>query len=135
MLLLTATGNGVVALLQAGSGASTSLIAAWADAGGWALSAPLPIGASVIGSMSSGPGQAVAVSLAGGRGETLSGPGSSGARCPGCPLRRPRWLSGRWPGGRADGARRHVHRLAARGCARWRLTQTIQVTIPYGSSS
>lgn len=136
VLRLTATGNGVVALLQAGSGASASLIAAWADAGGWALSAPLPIGARAIRSMASGPGQAVAVLLAGGEGETLSGPGSSWRALPRLPASAASAGSrARRPGGRARGARRHVHGLAARGRAGWRLTQTIQVTIPYGSSS
>jgi hypothetical protein len=136
VLRLTATGNGVVALLQAGSGASASLIAAWPDAGGWALSAPLRIGASAIRSTSSGPGQAVSVLLAGGQGETLSGPGSSWRALPRLPASTAALALGL--GGRVDA-------LTARGGtftdwrlgagASWRLTQTIQVTIPYGSSS
>jgi hypothetical protein len=136
VLRLTATGNGVVALLQAGSGASASLIAAWPDAGGWALSAPLRIGASAIRSTSSGPGQAVAVLLAGGQGETLSGPGSAWRALPRLPASAAALALGL--GGRVDA-------LTARGGtftdwrlgagASWRLTQTIQVTIPYGSSS
>ena len=136
VLQLTATGNGVAALLQAGSGPAASLIAAWADAGGWALSAPLPIGASVIRSLSSGPGQAVAVLLAGGRGDTLSGPGSSWRALPRLPAAAAALALG--PGGRVDALTAHAGtftdwRLEAG--ARWRLTQTIQVTIPYGSSS
>jgi hypothetical protein len=136
VLRLTATGNGVVALLQAGSGASASLIAAWPDAGGWALSAPLRIGASVIRSTSSGPGQAVAVLLAGGHGETLAGPGSSWRALPRLPASAAALALG--PGGRVDALTAHAGtftdwRLGAG--ASWRLTQTIQVTIPYGSSS
>jgi hypothetical protein len=136
VLRLTATGNGVVALLQAGSGASASLIAAWSDASGWALSAPLRIGASAIRSTSSGPGQAVAVLLAGGHGETLSGPGSSWRALP--PLPASAAVLALGPGGRVDALTAHAGtftdwRLEAG--ASWRLAQTIQVTIPYGSSS
>jgi hypothetical protein len=136
VLRLTATGNGVVALLQAGSGSSASLIAAWADAGGWTLSAPLRIGARAIRSMSSGPGQAVAVLLAGGQGETLSGPGSSWRALLRLPASAAALALG--PGGRVDALTAHAGtftdwRLEAG--ASWRLTQTIQVTIPYGSSS
>jgi len=136
VLRLTATGNGVVALLQAGSGASASLIAAWSDASGWALSAPLRIGASAIRSTSSGPGQAVAVLLAGGHGETLSGPGSSWRALPPLPASAAALALGL--GGRVDaltaaGGTFTDWRLEAD--SGWRLTQTIQVTIPYGSSS
>jgi len=125
-----------VALLQAGSGASASLIAAWPDAGGWALSAPLRIGASAIRSTSSGSGQAVAVLLAGGQGETLAGPGSSWRALPRLPASAAALALG--PGGRVDALTAHAGtftdwRLGAG--ANWRLTQTIQVTIPYGSSS
>jgi hypothetical protein len=135
VLGLTATGNGVVALLQAGSGAPARLIAAWADAGGWTLSAPLPIGARAIRSVSSGPGNAVAVLLAGGQGETLSGPGSSWRALPRLPASAAALALG--PDGRVDTLAAHAGtftdwRLEAG--AGWRLTQTIQVTIPYGSS-
>jgi hypothetical protein len=134
VLRLTATGNGVVALLQAGSGASASLIAAWADGAGWALSAPLRIGARELRSTSSGPGQAVAVLLAGGHGETLSGPGSSWRALPRLPASAAALALGL--DGRVDALTAHAGtfadwRLAAGG---WRLTQTIQVTLPYGSS-
>ncbi len=135
VLRLTAAGNGVVALLQAGSGASASLIAAWPDAGGWALSAPLRIGASGLRSTSAGPGPAVAVLLAGGHGETLSGPGSSWRALPRLPASAAALALG--PGGRVDALTAAAGtfsdwRLGAG--ASWRLTQTIHVTIPYGSS-
>ena len=136
VLRLTATGNGVVALLQAGSGASASLIAAWPDAGGWTLSAPLRIGASGVRSTSSGPQQAVAVLLAGGHGETLSGPGSSWRALPRLPASAAALALG--PGGRVDALTAHAGTFAdwrLGASASWRLTQTIHVTIPYGSSS
>jgi len=136
VLRLAATGNGVVALLQAGSGATASLFAAWPDTGGWALSAPLRIGASGLRSTSSGPGQAVAVLLTGGHGETLSGPGSSWRALPRLPASAAALALG--PGGRVDALAAHAGTFAdwrLEAGASWRLAQTINVTIPYGSSS
>lgn len=136
VLRLTTTGTGVVALLQAGSGASASLIAAWPETGGWALSAPLPIGASAIRSTSSGPGQAVAVVLARGHGEMISGPGSSWRALPPLPASAAALALG--PAGRVDALTAHAGTFTdwrLEDGASWRLTQTIQVTIPYGSSS
>jgi hypothetical protein len=135
VLRLTATGAGAVALLQAGFGASASLIAAWADADGWVLSAPLRIGASGLRSTSSGPGQAVAVLLAGGCGETLSGPGSSWRALPRLPVSAAALALGF--GGRVDALTAHAGTFAdwrLGAGAVWRLIQTIHVTIPYGSS-
>jgi hypothetical protein len=136
VLRLAATGDGVMALLQAGSGVTASLIAAWPDAGGWALSAPLRIGTSRIRSTSSGPGPAVAILLAGGRGETLSGPGSSWRALPRLPASAAVLASG--SGGRVDALTARAGTFAdwrlVAGTT-WRLAQTIRVTIPYGSSS
>ena len=136
VLRLTATGGGVVALLQAGSGATASLVAAWPDAGGWTLSAPLRIGAGGLRSTSSGPGRAVAVLLAGGRGETLAGPGSSWHALPPLPASTAALALG--PSGRVDALTVHSSTFAdwrLGAGAGWQRIQTIQVTIPYGSSS
>jgi hypothetical protein len=136
VLRLTATGGGVVALLQAGSGAAASLIAAWPGAGGWALSAPLRIGASGLRSTSAGPGQAVAVVLTGGRGETLSGPGSSWRTLPVLPASAAALALG--PGGRVDALAVQDGTFAdwrLEAGASWHPAQKIHVTIPYGSSS
>jgi hypothetical protein len=136
VLGLSATGNGVVALLRAGSGAKASLVAAWSQASGWALSAPLRIGAGGLRSESFGPGAAVAVLLPGGHGETLAGPGSPWHALPRLPASAAALALG--PGGRVDALTAHAAtfadwRLGAGGG--WGLDQTIHVTIPYGSSS
>jgi hypothetical protein len=136
VLGLSAAGNGVVALLQAGSGAKASLVTAWSQPSGWALSAPLRIGAGGLRSMSFGPGTAVAVLLPGGHGETLAGPGSPWRALPRLPASAAALILG--PGGRVDALTAHTTtfadwRLGAGGG--WGLAQTIHVTIPYGSSS
>ncbi|HEY2519733.1 MAG TPA: hypothetical protein VGJ19_06450 [Streptosporangiaceae bacterium] len=135
VLRLAATGTGVVALLQAGSGAAASLIAAWSQASGWALSAPLRIGTGGLRSMSFGPGTAVAVVLPGGHGETLAGPGSSWRALPRLPASAAALAIG--PGGRVDALTAHAERFAdwrLGAGGGWGLAQTIHVTIPYGSS-
>ena len=149
VLRLTASGDGIVALLRAGSGAAASLIAAWSGASGgrWTLSAPLPIGTSQLRATSSGPGKTIGVILTGGRGETLAGPGSAWRALP--PL--PAWAAtlALGPGSRVDalaarggtlsdwrlGPRPSGSGTAGAGPAGWRLAQTVHVTIPYGSSS
>ena len=135
VLRLAATGTGVVALLQAGSGAAASLIAAWSQASGWVLSAPLRIGTGGLRSMSFGPGTAVAVVLPAGHGETLAGPGSSWRALPRLPASAAALALG--PGGRVDALTAHAERFAdwrLGAGGGWGLAQTIHVTIPYGSS-
>jgi len=149
VLRLTASGDGIVALLRAGSGAAASLITAWSGASSsrWTLSAPLPIGTSQLRATSSGPGKTIGVILTGGRGETLAGPGSAWRALP--PL--PAWAAtlALGPGSRVDalaarggtlsdwrlGPRPSGSGTARAGPAGWRLAQTVHVTIPYGSSS
>ena len=136
VLGLSATGNGVVALLQAGSGAKASVVTAWSQPGGWALSAPLRTGTGGLRSESFGPGTAVAVVLPGGHGETLAGPGSSWRALPRLPASAAALTLG--PGGRVDALTAHATTFAdwRLGAGRgWGLAQTIHVTIPYGSSS
>jgi hypothetical protein len=149
VLRLTASGDGIVALLRAGSGTTASLIAAWSGASGgpWTLSAPLPIGTSQLRATSSGAGKTIGVILAGGRGETLAGPGSTWRALPALPAGAATLTLG--PGSRVDALAAHGGTLsdwrlgprpsgsgtAGAGPAGWRLIQTVHVTIPYGSSS
>ena len=149
VLRLTASGDGTVALLRAGSGTAASLIAAWSGAGGgpWTLSAPLPIGTSQLRATSSGAGKAIGVILTGGRGETLAGPGSAWRALPPLPAWAATLTLG--PGSRVDalaaragtlsdwrlGPRPAGSGTAGASPAGWQLTQTVHVTIPYGSSS
>jgi hypothetical protein len=149
VLRLTASGDGIVALLRAGSGAAASLIAAWSGASGgpWTLSAPLPIGTSQLRATSSGASKTIGVILTGGRGETLAGPGSAWRALPPLPAWAATLTLG--PGSRVDALAAHGGTLSdwrlgprpsgsgtgGAGPAGWRLTQTVHVTIPYGSSS
>jgi len=67
-----------VALLQAGTGASASLLAAWTgDGQAWTLSPAFTLSGSHPVSASSGADGAVAVVLSDGRGVILSGPGDA----------------------------------------------------------
>jgi len=136
VLRLTATGAGLVALLQAGAGPGASLAAAWSDNSGthWSLSAPLRMDAGRLRSTAVGPGGSIGIILNVGHGETLAGPGSSWRSVPALP----QWAATLAPGpaGRLDVIAAHGGtfsdwRLAG---SRWSPAQTIRVTIPYGSS-
>jgi hypothetical protein len=136
VLGMSATGTGVVALLQAGSGPKASLFSAWSRAGGWVVSAPLAAGAGGPRSESFGPGAAMAVLLPGSRGETLAGPGSSWRVLPRLPAATAALALG--TGGRVDALTVHAGtfadwRLGPTGD--WGLAQSVPVSIPYGSSS
>ena len=134
---LATTGAGLVALLRAGTGADTSLVAAWSATGGspWTVSAPLRIGTRQLRSTTVGPGWAVGVTLSDGRGATLTGPGATAWRT--LPV-LPKWAatlalgsSGQVDAIAAHGGTFTDWRLAGSG---WNQAQTIKVTIPYGSS-
>ena len=113
---LTAAGGGVVALLRAGSGADTSLMAAWPDGSGraWTLSAPLRIGTAPLRATSFGPGKTAGVILNGGHGATLAGPGSSWRVLPALPAWAAALALG--PGGTVDALTAHASTFAD-----WRL--------------
>ncbi len=141
VLRLTTTSTGTVALLQAGTGSDASLVAAFSPAGGsgsqWTLSAPLRIGSRPLLSTTVGPGFSVAVILNGGAGVTLAGPGSSWRTLP----RLPRWAAtlALGPSGAVDAIAAHTTtfsdwRLEPGSAGGWHLAQTMQITIPYGSS-
>jgi hypothetical protein len=153
VLRLTATGNGLVALLGAGSGPGASLLAAWSGDGGsaWTLSAPLRVGAGRLRSTSVGPGGSIGIILNGRPAESLAGPGSSWRALPVLPAWAATLALG--PGGRVDAIAAHGGTFtdwrlspgtsgkgssgkgsSGAGPARWSLAQTIHVTIPYGSS-
>jgi hypothetical protein len=135
---LAAAGPGVTALLRAGSGKDTSLIAAWSHGinSPWTLSAPLRVGARQLTSTAVGPGGSLGVTLDGTQGETLAGPGASWRALPALP----RWTAtlALGPGGQADAVTAHLGTFAdyrlTPGRTGWSLAQTIKVDIPYGSS-
>lgn len=133
VLRLAAVDTGLVALLRAGTGPAASVVAAWYDGGKWTVSAPLRTPA--VGSTAIGPGGSVGIILNARRAATLAGPGGSWHTLPALPT----WAATLALGssGQVDAIAAHAGtftdwRLAAAG---WSRAQTINVTIPYGSSS
>lgn len=140
VLMLTsdgaAPGGDLVALLRAGSGAGVTLTAAWSADGGsrWTLSPPLRLAGGQLVSAAVGPGGSFGIVLNASRGAILTGPGASWRALPALPRETATLVLG--PSGRADAIGAHLStfsdwRLTASG---WTLAQTINVTIPYGSS-
>ena len=139
VLRLSRTASGDVALLQAGTGPSASLLAAWtSDGQQWRLSPAFRLGGAHPVSVSFGSSGATAVVLSGHRGETLAGPGASSWQAlPPLPSGRTVTLALPAAGTdalTADGSSLTAWRLAP-GSATWDRTQTIEVPIQYGSSS
>jgi hypothetical protein len=129
-------GADLVALLRAGSGAGATLTAAWSADGGsrWTLSAPLRLAGGQLVSAAVGPGGSLGIVLSASRGAILTGPGASWRALRALPRQTATLALG--PSGQADAIAAHLGtfsdwRLAASG---WTLAQTINVTIPYGSS-
>jgi len=139
VLRLSQAGDRDVALLQAGTGTSASLLAAWTgDGRTWTLSQPLGLSGSHPVSASSGPDGAAAVVLSGGRGVTVSGPGAPWQQLPSLPPGLAVVLALPAPG-RTDllaaaGSMLTVWQLTGQP-ARWTRTQSVKVPIQYGSSS
>ena len=139
VIRLSRVGGRDVALLQAGTGASAVLLAAWTgDGRNWALSPAFGLSGSRAVSASFGADGAVAVVLSGGRGVTVGGPGAAWRLLPPLPAGQAVVLA--LPAdGPADllaavGSTMAVWQLAGRP-ARWARIQTIKVPIQYGSSS
>jgi hypothetical protein len=142
VLRLASTGSGMVAVLEAGTGPDARLVAAFSPADGsgsqWTLSAPLRIGSRQLLSTTVGPGTAVGVTMNGGTGATLAGPGARWHALPALPEWTATLALG--PSGQVDAIAAHLGtfsdwRLEPGTAGGWRQAQTIQVTIPYGSSS
>jgi hypothetical protein len=138
VLRLTRTGSAEAALLEAGSGSSAVLVAAWTSGGRWTLSQALRLGGAQPVSASFGSGDAVGVILTGDRGAVLRGPGSSWQALPQLPVGQSVVLA--LPSAQvtealvADGSVLDVWRLGA-NAASWSRGQVVDVPIQYGSSS
>ena len=137
MLRLARSGNQDVALLEAGTAPSLSLLAAWTgDGERWRLSPVLRTRGSAALSASFGDGEAGVV-LGGNRGETISGPGSW-RPLPALPGGQRVTLA--LPGGgvtealAANAGALTVWRLAG-DPGTWVKAESITVPIQYGSSS
>ena len=129
-------GTGLVALLRSGSGPAASLTAAWSGDGGgrWTLSAPLRLGGGQLTATAIGPGGAFGIIINSSRAATLAGPGASWRALPVLPRGTATLALG--PAGQADAITAHLGTFAdwRLGASGWTQAQTIQVTIPYGSS-
>ena len=139
VIRLSQAGGRDVALLQAGIGASASLLAAWTgDGQAWTLSPPFGLSGSHPVSAAFGADGAVAVMLTGSHGVTLAGPGAAWRQLPPLPAGQSVVLALPAPGTTdllaAVGSMLTAWRLTGQP-ARWARTQTIKVPILYGSSS
>ena len=139
VIRLSQAGGRDVALLQAGTGAAASLLAAWAgDGRAWTLSPAFAIPGSHTVSASFGADGAVAVVLSGGRGVTLSGPGATWRQLPPLPPGQAVVLALPAPGTTGllatAGSMLTAWKLTGQP-ARWTRTQSVKVPIQYGSSS
>jgi hypothetical protein len=138
VLRLTSTGSGLVAVLQAGTGQSASLLAAWSadGVGRWNLSAPFRLGAAAVAAASFGPAGETAVTLTGGRGLTIAGPGQAWRQLPALPAGTATLAPG--PGAALEALAVHGSRLTVwrpgTGDTGWTQVQAITVPIQYGSS-
>jgi hypothetical protein len=129
-------GTDLVALLRSGSGPAASVTAAWSGDGGsrWTLSAPLRLGGGQLTATAIGPGGASGIIINSSRGATLTGRGASWRALPALPRGTATLALG--PAGQADAIAVHNGTFAdwRLGSSGWTPAQTIQVTIPYGSS-
>jgi hypothetical protein len=135
---LTRTAQGISALLTAGSGPSTSLLAAWsADGSHWTVSPPLTLHGATLTSASFGPGGATAIITSGRHGQSITPGGSSWEPLPALPSGTATLAPS--AGGTTDALAVHGGTLTvwqhARGAMTWTTIQVINVPIPYGSSS
>ena len=138
VLRLTSTPTGNEALLVAGTGTATSLLAARTSDGGanWALSAAVRLGAAAVRSSGFGADGAAWAVLTDGRAETISGQATAWRALPAVPPGTAVLAPG--PGGGFDalassGSKLTVWRLE-QGATAWARTQVINVPIEYGSS-
>jgi len=138
VLRLTRTPTGTAALLAAGTGSATSLLAAWSagNSGHWTLSPPVRLGGAKLTSTSFGPGGAVAIVVNGRHAETVTGPRASWQPLPPLPSGTATVTSDPAGGFSALAVQRTkvtVWQLIGGG-ASWRATQVLKVPIQFGSS-
>jgi hypothetical protein len=137
VLRLTRTAAGDTALLQAGTGSTAALLAAWtSDGTRWTVSSPLSAGTAQVTASGTGPGGAAWVLLPGGRAETVPGPGASWRALPPVPRGTAALAAGPGSGSfdalAVSGGTLTVYRLTPAGA--WGKAQVISVPIQYGSS-
>ncbi len=139
VLRLVGAGSQTVALLEAGSGHQTSLLAAWLDLATdqWTISPALKLDGSELASASFGPDGSVAAITASGTAAVITSSASSWRRLPTLPAGTATLaLSAVGP---TDAFAVHASTLTvwqlATGGQEWTRAQVINVPIEYGSSS
>jgi hypothetical protein len=138
VVTITQTAPRITALLTAGAGQATSLLAAWSTDNGshWTLSPPLSLNGATLTSTSAGPGGTAAVTLTGQRAAAITA-GSAWRVLPALPPGTSTLAPG--PSGSLDALAVHRATLTiwhlgpAHGP--WTRTQTISIPIQYGTSS
>jgi hypothetical protein len=132
VLGLASAPGGISALMAAGS----SLVAAWPDAAGWTVSAPVAGG--TVQASGFGPARSVWVLLGGGRAEAIGGIGGAWRALPAVPAGTQTLApvtGGGYDALAVSGSRLTVWQLAGTPGASWVQVQVITVPIEYGSSS
>lgn len=139
VLGLTSQAGRMMAIIEAGTGRTEGLYAAWQPAGSarWSESGAVAAGGRLPRSLAMWANGSVAVVLADGRGQTVAGPAAGWRSLPPLPVSTATLAIG--DGGQlealsASGGNLTVWQLAAHG-AGWTRLQVIKVAIPYGSSS
>lgn len=138
VLRLTRTPAGTVALLEAGTGPTASILAAWSSGSGrqWALSSPVRLVGAELTSASFGPSGAAAFIMNGSLAEAITGPAGSWRPLPDLPPGTATLTRG--PTGGFSALAVHRTKLTvwqlADGSATWHATQVIKVPIQFGSS-
>jgi hypothetical protein len=137
VLRLDVASPGTGALLQVGTGAGASLIAAWAGKSGrWTLSPALPVPGGRVLASGTAPGGGAWVMLPGGKAATLAGPGAAWRELPALPTGTTALAAdaaGTYEAMAVADARLTVYRLTPAGA--WNVTQRATVPIQYGSSA
>jgi hypothetical protein len=142
VLQLARSGAADVALLQAGTGRTASLLGAWSTGNGsrWQLSAPYPLAGAQPRSAAVA-GQALGVLLNRGRAITVTRPGAAWQLLPALPAATAALPAGSvtLAAGPSGGfqlltGQRNQLSVWAAGSGSWNRSQVIKVSIPYGSS-
>jgi hypothetical protein len=139
VLAAATAGTRLTAIVAAGTGSASALVAAWSGDGGshWSLSPSLPAGAGVARSLSIWSNGTAGIVLSGRRGETIGWQASSWQALPTLPAGTATLAEG--SGTELVALAAHASTLTAwqlpAGARSWALTQTSQVPVPYGSSS
>jgi hypothetical protein len=139
VLAAATAGPRMTAIVAAGTGSASALVAAWSGDGGshWSLSPSLPAGPGVARSISIWSNGTAGIVLSGRRGETIGWQAPSWQALPTLPAGTATLAEG--SGTELAALAEHSSTLTAWGlpvgAKSWALTQTTQVPVPYGTSS